>query len=89
MEQVITYFLNLLITLADKHQWIAIILMVIGGLYVLLSLLRGFLTGLAAVTKTQKDDKVLKVIYAFLDKYAWGWGKLEEYYETHLPKKDK
>lgn len=89
MDQVIAYFLNLLITLADKHQWLAITLMVIGGLYVLLSLLRGFLTGLAAITKTQKDDKVLKVVFAFLDKYAWGFGKLSEYYETHLPKKDK
>lgn len=89
MEQVIMYFINLLITLADKHQWIAITLMVIGGLYVLLSLLRGFLTGLAAVTKTQKDDKIVKVVFAFLDKYAYGFGKLSEYYETHLPKKDK
>lgn len=89
MEQIVMYVINLLIGLADKHQWLSITLMVIGGLYVLLSLLRGFLTALAAATKTKKDDKVLKVIFAFLDKYGWGWGKLAEYYETHLPKKEE
>lgn len=88
MEQAIMYLINLLIGLADKYQWLSITLMVIGGLYILLSALRAFLTGLVKVTKTNKDDKIVALVFAFLDKYAWGWGKLAEYYETHLPKKD-
>lgn len=89
MEQAIMYVINLLIGLADKHQWLAIALMVIGGLYVLLTALRGFLTGIVKITKTQVDDKVIGTIFAILDKFSYGFGKLSEYYETHLPKKDK
>lgn len=88
METVVMYFVNLLIGLADKHQWLAITLMVIGGLYALLTLLRGFLTGLVAITKTNKDDKILLAIFAFLDKFAYGFGALKEYYETHTGKKE-
>lgn len=86
MEQIVMYIVNLLIGLADKHQWLSITLMVVGGLYVLLSLLRGFLTGLVAITKTKKDDKVVLAIFAFLDKFAYGFGKLAEYYESHTHK---
>lgn len=91
MEQLIMYIINLLIGLADKHQWISIVLMVIGGLYVFLSLIRGFLTEIVKVTKTKVDDNVVATIFAFLDKYAWGFGKLAEYYEQKIPveKKDK
>lgn len=89
MEQAIMYVINLLIGLADKHQWLAITLMVIGGLYVLLTALRGFLTGIVKITKTNIDDKVIGTIFAILDKFSYGFGKLAEYYETHLPKKDK
>lgn len=86
MEQVITYLVNLVIGLAENHNWLSITLMCIGGLYVLLTALRGFLTGLVAVTKTKKDDKVVLAVFAFLDKYAYGFGKLAEYYESHTNK---
>ena len=89
MEQAIMYVINLLIGLADKHQWLAITLMVIGGLYVLLTALRGFLTGIVKITKTQVDDKVIGTIFAILDKFSYGFGKLAEYYETHTKKEEK
>lgn len=89
MEQAIMYVINLLIGLADKHQWLAITLMVIGGLYVLLTALRGFLTGIVKLTKTQVDDKVIGTVFAILDKFSYGFGALKDYYESHLPKKDK
>lgn len=89
MEQAIMYVINLLIGLADKHQWLAITLMVIGGLYVLLTALRGFLTGIVKITSTDVDNKIVEFIYAVLDKFSYGFGPLKDYYETHLPKKDK
>lgn len=86
MEQAILYVINLLIGLADKHHWLAITLMVIGGLYVLLTALRGFLTGLCAMTKTNADDKIIATVFAILDKFSYGFGKLAEYYESHTKK---
>lgn len=86
MEQAIIYVVNLLIGLADKHQWLAITLMVIGGLYLLLTALRGFLTGIVKITKTKVDDKVIGTIFAIMDKFSYGFGPLAEYYEKKLPK---
>ena len=89
MEQAIMYVINLLIGLADKHQWLAITLMVIGGLYLLLTALRSFLTGIVKITKTEVDDKIIGTIFAIMDKFSYGFGPLAEYYEKKLPKKDK
>ena len=89
MEQVIMYLVNLLIGLADKHQWLAITLMVIGGLYVLLMALRGFLTGVVKLTKTKVDDTIVEKLFAFLDKFAYGFGPLKDYYESHVKKDTK
>ena len=89
MEQIISQLIDFLLQLADKHQWISVACMVIGGLYVLLSLLRGALTMIVKLTKTNKDDKVIATIFAFLDKYAWGFGKFAEYYEQHKPQKEQ
>lgn len=89
MEQAIMYVVNLLIGLADKHQWLSITLMVIGGLYVLLTAIRGFLTGIVKLTKTEVDDKIIGTIFAVLDKFSYGFGALAEYYEKHTKKKDK
>lgn len=88
MEQVILYVVNLLIGLADKHQWLSIALMVIGGLYALLMALRGFLTGIVKLTKTKVDDTIVEKVFAFLDKFSYGFGPLKDYYESHV-KKDK
>ena len=70
MEQVIMYVVNAVIGLADKYP------------AVLLSALRGFLTAIVKLTKTDKDDKIISTIFAFLDKYAYGFGKLGEYFEA-------
>lgn len=89
MEQVIMYVVNLLLGLADKHQWLAITLMVIGGLYVLLMALRGFITGIVKLTKTKVDDTIVEKVFAVLDKYAYGFGPLADYYESHIKKDTK
>lgn len=80
------YVVKLLISLADKHQWLSITLMVIGGLYVFLTAIRGFLTGLVKITKTDVDDKIVSTIFAVLDKFSYGFGALAEYYEKHIKK---
>lgn len=84
MEEVVIYVINALIQFADKHEWLAYTLMVVGGLYVFLSAIRGFLTLVVKVTKTEKDNKVVDTLFAFLDKYAYGFGKLGEYFENKM-----
>lgn len=84
MEEVVMYVINALIQFADKHEWLAYTLMVVGGLYVFLSAIRGFLTLVVKVTKTEKDNKVVDTLFAFLDKYAYGFGKLGEYFEKKM-----
>ena len=85
METIITYILQL----ADKYPVIGTIVFVVGGLYVLLTAIRGLLTLIAKATKTDKDDKIIATVFAFLDKYAFGFGKLADYYETHSKKEEK
>lgn len=87
MEQAITYVLDMLIGLAENHTWLSVTLMVVGGLYLFLTAVRGLLTAIVKVTKTNKDDKVVAVIFAFLDKFAYGFGKLGEYFETKTKEK--
>ena len=87
MEQAITYVLDVLIKLAENHSWISVGLMIVGGLYIFLSATRATLTGLVKLTKTDKDDKIIATVFAILDKYAWGFGKLGEYYETKTKEK--
>lgn len=88
MEQLITTLITFVIGLADKYQYVAVACMVIGALYVGLTALRGVLTALVALTKTNKDDKVIACIFAFLDKFAYGFGKFAEYFETHTKKEE-
>lgn len=89
MEEVIMYVINTLIQFADKHEWLAYTLMVIGGLYVFFTAIRGFLTVLVKATKTEKDNKVVDTIFAFLDKFAYGFGKLGDYFEKKMEEKKK
>jgi hypothetical protein len=89
MEEVIMYVINTLIQFADKHEWLAYTLMVIGGLYVFLTAIRGFLTVLVKATKTEKDNKVVDTVFAFLDKFAYGFGKLGDYFEKKMEEKKK
>lgn len=85
MEALVLYVLQL----ADKYPAVHYIVIGIGLAYILLTALRAFLTIIVKLTKTNKDDKVIKVVFAFLDKYAFGFGKFAEYYETHPIKKEK
>lgn len=89
MEQMITAIITFLVSIADKYTWLSYTLMAIGGAYVVLSLLRGFLTGLVLLTKTDKDNKVVANLYAFLDKFAYGFGRLADYYETKVEEAKK
>lgn len=87
MEQVIDYVFGVLNAFADKYEWLAFALMILGGAYVFLSAIRAFLSKIVRLTPTQKDDKFIGALYAFLDKYAYGFGKLADYYEKYeLPK---
>ena len=90
MEQVIDYVFGVLNAFADKYEWLAFALMILGGLYVFLSAIRAFLSKIVRLTPTKKDDKFIGALYAFLDKYAYGFGKLSDYYEKYeLPEKEK
>ena len=88
MEEIVKYTIGALMQLADKHTWLACILMAVGGLYLFLSAIRGLLTLIVKATKTNKDNKVVDTVFAFLDKYAYGFGKLGEYFEKKI-KEDK
>lgn len=78
------YVVNTLIQLADKYAWVSYTLMVIGGLYLFLSATRGLLTLIVKATKTKKDNKVVDTLFAFLDKYAYGFGALGDYFEKKI-----
>lgn len=87
MEQVIDYVFGVLNAFADKYEWLAFALMILGGVYVFLSAIRAFLSKIVRLTPTKKDDRFIGALYAFLDKYAYGFGKLADYYEKYeLPK---
>lgn len=87
MEEVVMYVIGGLIQFSDKHEWVAYFLMTIGGLYLLLSATRGLLTLLVKATKTEKDNKVVDTVFAFLDKYAYGFGALGDYFEKKIKEK--
>lgn len=89
MEAMFDYVFMTLSTLADKYTWLSYTLMIVGGLYVLLTAIRAFLSKVVRLTPTEKDDKIVAVLYAFLDKWAYGFGKLADYYEQKAEKKDK
>lgn len=90
MEAMFDYVFMTLSAFAEKQAWLSYILMAIGGLYVLLTALRAFLCKVVRLTATDKDDKFVAALYAFLDKWAYGFGKLADYYEKKSEKaKDK
>lgn len=85
MEALVLYILQL----ADKFPVVHYIVIGVGLAYIILTALRAFLTIIVNITKTDKDNKIVKNVFAFLDKYAWGFGKFAEYYEQHPIKKEK
>ena len=89
MEQLIMTIVNLIVGLADKNQIIGTICLVIGGLYIALYALRGVLTATVALTKTKKDDKIVSTIFAFCDKFSYGFGPFKEYFESKTKKKEE
>lgn len=85
MEALVLYILQL----ADKFPVVHYIVIGVGLAYIILTALRAFLTIIVNITRTDKDNKIVKNVFAFLDKYAWGFGKFAEYYEQHPIKKEK
>lgn len=86
MEQAFDYIFSLLVMFSEKYAFLSFTLMVIGGVYIFLTSIRAFLTGLVKITKTDKDDKIVLIVYAFLDKFAYGFGKFADYYEDKSKK---
>ena len=87
MEAMFDYVFMTLSALADKYTWLSYTLMIVGSLYVFLTAIRAFLSKIVRLTPTGKDDKIVDKIYAFLDKYAYGFGKLADYYEKKTDEK--
>lgn len=87
MEELVVYIVNFVISLADKYSWLGLVLMIIGGLYSLLTMARAFLTKLVDLTKTEKDNEIVLAVYAFLDKFSYGFGPLADYYEKKTSEK--
>lgn len=83
MEQLVLTVINFIIGLADKHEYIALFCLAIGALYIALTALRGVLTAVVKLTKTNKDDKVVNAVYGFLDTFGFGFKKFAEYFESH------
>lgn len=89
MEAMFDYVFMTLSAFSDKYAWLSYALMIVGGLYVFLTAIRAFLSKVVKLTPTEKDDKIVTALYAFLDKWAYGFGKLADYYEQKAEKKDK
>lgn len=70
MTEAITSAVNFVVSLGDKYPWLATLLIVIGGIYVMLMLLQPLVVGLAKLTKTDKDDAFLAKMYDILT--DWG-----------------
>lgn len=87
MEEIIKYIVNFAISLGDKYAWVSYVLTAIGALYVFLTAIRAFLSKIVRLTPAGKDDKIVDKVYAFLDKYAYGFGKLADYYEKKTDEK--
>ena len=70
MVELLTNIMTFVATLADKYPWLMWTLVVIGGLYVLLTVLQPFVLAAAKLTKTEKDDAFLAKVYDVLT--DWG-----------------
>ena len=70
MIDAITNAVNFVVSLGDKYPWLATVLIVIGGIYVVLMLLQPLVLALAKLTKTEKDDAFLAKMYDILT--DWG-----------------
>lgn len=88
METLIGAAVDFVLQLAVKYPAISIPVMVVGGFYLTLTALRGVLTTAVKLTATTKDDSIVFAVYAFCDKFAYGFGKLAEYFE-HKTKSEK
>lgn len=78
METIIDTILNLMINYSSI-KIIAVLLMIIGTLYVSLILLRGFIYSIVKITKTEKDNEIVNKIYNFIDTYSLSFEKLKNY----------
>jgi len=83
MEVIIGGLIDFAINQASNYVWLKTILLSIGAVYLFLTTCRGVLTLIVSKTKTLKDDKIIKAIFAFLDKWSFGFGKVKDYYEDN------
>ncbi len=70
MIEVVTQVVTFIAGLADKAPWLMWTLVVIGGAYVVLTVLQPVVLALAKLTKTEKDDAFLAKMYDVLT--DWG-----------------
>jgi len=59
-------------------QYTPKVAVIIGYMYAGLIASRGLLTFIVKLTKTDKDNAIVKKLYAFLDKYGIDFKKLEK-----------
>ena len=81
MEQVIDYVFGVLNAFADKYEWLAFALMILGGLYVVLSAIRAFLSKIVRITtkntncpKRPKNRKINNLGGGTNDSALFIWG---------------
>lgn len=70
MTEAVTSVVNFVVSLGDKYPWLATVLIIIGGVYVVLMLLQPVILAIAKMTKTDKDDTFLAKMYDVLT--DWG-----------------
>lgn len=70
ITQLLTAVFTFLLGLADKYVWITVALAIVGGLYVLLTLLQPLVLAVAKWTKTDRDDAFWAKVYDFLTDYG-------------------
>lgn len=60
-------FLKMVIEFASTHQWMATILLVLGGIVFFATVLKAAVLAIVAMTPTKKDDLVATKFYTALD----------------------
>lgn len=60
-------FLKMVIEFASTHQWMATILLVLGGIVFFATVLKAVVLAIVAMTPTKKDDLIATKFYTALD----------------------
>lgn len=81
-DQIVNVVLPWVFSMAAKYPVISIIIVITGGIYWTLTTFRAGITTIVKLTKTSVDDTVIAKIFAICDKFSWGFGPLEDYFEA-------